>query len=73
VSVFTKKLFQDNKNEVAYGFMFHTIWIPFHTISISFATSSDQRRVFRNDSLDLSLTKKHEELWVKLNYLKKGS
>ena len=43
VSVFTKKLFQDNKKEVAYGCMFHTIWIPFHTISISFATRSKTR------------------------------
>ena len=30
---------------------FHTIWIPFHTISISFATSSDQRRVFCKTAL----------------------
>ena len=43
VSVFTKSFFRITKKEVAYGCMFHTIWIPFHTISILFATSSDKK------------------------------
>ena len=43
VCVFRKNFFRITKKTLHMVTYFHTIWIPFHTISILFATSSDKK------------------------------